>query len=62
MGSLPSATTTECCVERLIGAFLELAQNNPTRAKTVSMTSTALFMGGTLSGWILMRAEVYAPL
>jgi hypothetical protein len=47
MGALPSATTTECCVERLMGAFSEeKAQNNPTRARTVSKTSAVLFIGG----------------
>jgi hypothetical protein len=32
-----------------MGAFFVEAQNNPTRAKTVSRTSAVLFIGGSLS-------------
>ena len=46
MGSLPSATTTACCFAMFAGALFSTAQNKPTRAKTVSTTSTTLFIGG----------------
>jgi hypothetical protein len=62
MGSLPSATTTACCVRIavLAGALFGRAQNKPTRAKTVKRNSTSLFIGGSLRGWILMRRK-YMP-
>ena len=50
IGSLPSATMTSCCARTLdpAGATLfelGIAQYIPARARTVSNTSTALFMG-----------------